>query len=76
MTGPRLVAGILVMGIAVPLLLFYLLEMQTINQLLTTSAVCFCSWGIADLGAAILERPRLKDRTAKGAWKEWEKKDK
>ncbi len=62
MTGVRLVAGILVMGIAVPLLLFYLLDLQTINQLLTLSAVCFFAWGIADLMAAILERPRLKDK--------------
>lgn len=75
MTGVRLVAGILVMGIAVPLLLFYLLDLQTINQLFTLSLVCFFSWGVADLMAAILERPRLRDRTAKGAWKDWEKKD-
>ncbi|MCM2316345.1 MAG: hypothetical protein NDJ92_14450 [Thermoanaerobaculia bacterium] len=75
MTGVRLVAGILVMGIAVPLLLFSLLELQTLNQLVTLSLVCFFSWGVADLMAAILERPRLKDRTAKGAWKDWEKKD-
>lgn len=75
MTGVRLVAGILVMGIAVPLLLFSLLELQTINQLVTLSLVCFFAWGVADLMAAILERPRLKDRTAKGAWKDWEKKD-
>lgn len=73
MTGVRLVTGILVMGVAVPLFLFYLLGLQTINQFLTTSAVCFFSWGIADLMAAILERPRLKDRTARGAWKDLKK---
>lgn len=73
MSGVRLVTGIVVMGVAVPLLLFYLLGLQTINQFLTTAGVCFFSWGVADLAAAILERPRLKDRTPHGAWKDLKK---
>ncbi|MFA6957048.1 MAG: hypothetical protein WC538_14360 [Thermoanaerobaculia bacterium] len=76
MTGVRLVTGILVMGVAVPLFLFYLLGLQTINQFLTVSAVCFFSWGVADLMAAILERPRLKDRTPKNALRDWEQQKK
>ncbi|MBI2212462.1 MAG: hypothetical protein HYU52_02355 [Acidobacteria bacterium] len=76
MTGARLVTGIVVMGVAVPLLLFYLLGLQTINQLLTTSVVCFFAWGIADLLAAVLERPRLRDRTPQGALRDWEQQKK
>jgi len=76
MTGVRLVTGIFVMGVAVPLFLFYLLGLQTINQFLTISAVCFFSWGVADLLAAILERPRLKDRTPKNALRDWEQQKK
>ena len=76
MTGVRLVAGILVMGIAVPLMLCYLFGLRTINQFLTTSAVCFFAWGIADLMSAILERPRLRDRTPKNALRDWEQQKK
>jgi len=73
MTGPKLVTGIIVMGIAVPLLLFYLLELQTMNQLLTTAAVTFFAWGVADLATEILIRPRLRDRNPRGALQDWEK---
>jgi hypothetical protein len=76
MTGVRLVTGILVMGIDVPLFLFYLLGLQTINQFLTVSAVCFFAWGIADLMAAILERPRLIGRSPKNALRDWEQQKK
>jgi hypothetical protein len=73
MTGPKLVAGIVVMGVAVPLLLFYLLDLRTISQLLTVSAVTFFAWGVADLTAEILIRPRLRDRNPRGAIEDWEK---
>lgn len=73
MTGPKLVAGVVVMGVAVPLLLFYLLGLQTISQLLTVSAVTFFAWGVADLTAEILIRPRLRDRNPRGAIEDWEK---
>lgn len=55
--------GIFVMGIAVPLTLFFLLHLTTVSQLLTVATVTFLSWGVADLLAGILERPRLKDRS-------------
>ena len=73
MTGPKLVTGILVMGVAVPLLLFDLLELQTISQLVTVSAVTFFAWGVADLTTEILIRPRLRDRHPRGAIEDWEK---
>jgi hypothetical protein len=62
-SGIRLVVGIVVMGIAVPLTLFFLLHLTRIPQLLSTAAVTFLSWGVADLFAGILEKPRLKDRS-------------
>ena len=51
------------MAIGVPITLFMLLRLQTFSQLFTTAAVTFVSWGVADLLASILERPRLKDRS-------------
>jgi hypothetical protein len=73
MTGPKLVTGIIVMGVAVPLLLFFLLGLQSVSQLLTISAVTFFSWGVADLVTEILVRPRLRDRHPRGALQDWEK---
>ena len=70
MSGIRLVVGILVMGIAVPLTLFFLLHLNTIPQLLTVATVTFLSWGIADLLSGILEKPRLKDRSPAKAIRE------
>jgi hypothetical protein len=69
-SGIRLVVGILVMGIAVPLTLFFLLHLSTIPQLLTVATVTFLSWGIADLHNGILERTRLKDRSPARAIRE------
>ena len=63
MSGPRLIVGIIVMGIAVPLTLFFLLDLKTPAQFLTIAATTFATWGVADLLASILEKPRLKDRT-------------
>ena len=63
MSGPRLIIGIIVMGVAVPLVIFFLLDLKTPTQLLTVAAATFLAWGVADLFASILERPRLKDRT-------------
>jgi len=73
MTGPKLITGVLVMGIAVPLALFFLLGLQDLNQLLTIAAVTFFSWGVADLTTEILIRPRLRDRHPRGALQDWER---
>jgi hypothetical protein len=69
-SGIRLVVGIFVMGIAVPLTLFFLLHLTTIPQLLTVATVTFLSWGVADLLSGILEKPRLKDRSPAKAIRE------
>lgn len=51
------------MGIAVPVTLFLLLELHSMSRLFTLIAVCLFSWGVADLLASILEKPRLKGRS-------------
>jgi len=66
----RLVIGIVVMGIAVPITLFLLLGLHSIPQLLTIAAVTIISWGFGDLLATILERPRLGGRSPGKALKE------
>lgn len=63
MSGKRLIVGIVVMGVALPVTLFFLLHLETIAQLLTIAAATFVTWGVADLLSTILERPRLKNRT-------------
>lgn len=62
------------MGVAVPLVLFLLLGLTRPTQFFTIAAATFLSWGVADLLAGILEKPRLKDRSPAKALKEdWER---
>lgn len=70
MTGLRLLVGAIVMGVAVPLVLFFLLRLDTWSQFLTISATTFLTWGVADLLANILEKPRLQDRSPGKAFRE------
>ncbi len=66
--------GAIAMGIVLPLVLFFLLGLSTASQLFTIAASTFLAWGVADLLARILERPRLRDRTPGGAIREdWER---
>lgn len=66
--------GVIVMGIAIPITLFLLLDLHSWSQLFTIAAATFLSWGVADLLATILERPRLQDRSPGKAFKEdWER---
>ena len=51
------------MGVAVPLVIFFLLDLKTPAQFFGVAATTFLAWGVADLFASILEKPRLKDRT-------------
>ena len=76
-TGIRLVIGVIVMGIAIPITLFLLLGLHSSSQLFTIAASTFLAWGVADILATILERPRLQDRTPGRAFKEdWERRSK
>ena len=47
------------MALAVPMILFYFLRLQTIGDYFTVASVCFVAWGVADLVATILSKPRL-----------------
>ena len=77
MSGLRLFVGVIVMGIAVPVTLFFLLGLASVNQLLTIAAVTFLSWCVADFLATILSKPRLSDRSPQGAFREdWERRSK
>jgi hypothetical protein len=72
-SGVRLVVGFVVMGIAVPLTLFLLLGLHSTPQLLTIAATTFFTWGVSDVLAKILEKPRLSDRSPGKAVREgWE----
>ncbi|HEY2091542.1 MAG TPA: hypothetical protein VGJ81_06620 [Thermoanaerobaculia bacterium] len=74
MSGPRLIIGIMVMGIAVPLAIFFLLDLSKVTEFFTIAATTFLSWGVADLFATILEKPRLKGRSPGAAIREdWER---
>ena len=70
MRGIRLLIGVLVMGIAVPAILFLLLELGSFGEFFTVSVTCVLAWGLADLAATILERPRLENRTPRSAIRE------
>ena len=77
MSGKRLLIGLIVMGLLLPATLFFLLGLHTPSQFFTLSAVIFLTWGVADLLAGILERPRLKDRSPGRAFREdWERRQK
>lgn len=65
------------MGVAVPVVLFLLLPLNSLSQLFTVAATTFLSWGVADLLATILGRPRLRDRTpGKAIREDWERRAK
>lgn len=65
------------MGVAVPATLFFLLHLSTPSQFFTVAATTFLTWGVADLLASILEKPRLSDRSARKAMnEEWERRAK
>jgi hypothetical protein len=73
-SGVRLIVGAIVMGIAVPIVIFLLVGLHTLPQLFTIAAVTFVAWGVSDLLASILERPRLQNRSPGRALREdWER---
>jgi hypothetical protein len=77
MSGKRLLVGAFVMGVLVPATLFFLLKLDSPGQFFTVAATCFTAWGVADLFAGILEKPRLEDRSPGRAFREdWERRQK
>jgi hypothetical protein len=76
-SGPRLIIGIIVMGIAVPLTIFLLLGLSTTSQFFAIAATTFLAWGVCDLFSTILEKPRLRDRRPGHAIREeWDRRAK
>ena len=77
MSGIRLAVGAIVMGIAIPVALFLLLGLHSLSQLFTIAATTFLAWGVADLLATILEKPRLQGRSPGKALREdWDRRSK
>jgi hypothetical protein len=73
-SGIRLLIGVIVMGVAVPIMLFLLLDLHSATQLFTIAATTFFAWGAADLLGTILGKPRLQGRTPGKAFKEdWDR---
>ena len=73
-SGPRLLVGAIVMGVLLPVTLFLLLDLHTPAQFLTLALATFLTWGVADLLASILERPRLENRSPGDAFRQdWER---
>ena len=74
MSGLRLLIGVIVMGIAIPITLFLLLGLHAWSDLFTIAAVTFLAWGVADLLATILEKPRLQGKSPGKALREdWDR---
>ena len=65
-----MIVGILVMGIGVPLTIFFLLDLHPVGQFFAVAAPTFVAWGLADFLSSILEKPRLENRSPGLALKE------
>jgi hypothetical protein len=63
-SGKRLLIGAIVMGVLLPGTLFYLLALQTLSQFLTVASATFLAWGVSDLLANVMSRPRLQGKSA------------
>jgi hypothetical protein len=73
MSGLRLVVGVVVMGLILPVVLYLLLGLKEVSQLLTIAASTLLTWGVVDLLAGVLDRPRLKGRSPSQALKhDWQ----
>lgn len=76
MTGKRLYVGIAVMGAAVPIVLFMLLQLTELVDLLAISVTCMLGWAVAHLAGDILARRRLDGRNNPvNALRQWEQRD-
>jgi hypothetical protein len=73
MSGARLFAGVIGMGLFLPLVLFRLLHLASMKDLVIIAVTLFFGWAIVDVLASILARPRLKDRHPTDALQEWDR---
>jgi hypothetical protein len=70
----RLIVGVIVMGVLLPLALFWLLGLTKWTELATLSASIFLTWGVADLLSSLLDKPRLRGRSPSQAiGEEWKR---
>lgn len=58
------------MGIGVPLTIFFLLDLHTVGQFFAVAATTFVAWGLGDFLSTVLEKPRLENRSPSLALKE------
>lgn len=73
MSGQKLAVGVLVMGVLVPLIVGYFLQLHTLGQFFTVAVTCVIGWAISDLTGTILARPRLQNRSPGDAIRDWER---
>lgn len=73
MSGQKLVVGVVVMGVFVPLIVGYFLELHSIGQFFTVAVTGIIGWAISDLTGTILARPRLQNRSPSDAIRDWER---
>jgi uncharacterized membrane protein len=76
MSGKRLLIAVVVMGVALPAILFYFLELHSLSQLFTLSVTCFIAWAVTDMTATVLSQPRLAGRSPRSAIRDWEERRK
>lgn len=72
MRGSRLIVGLFAMGVLIPAVIFYLLELTTIRQFGAIAIPSFFGWCIAEFVANVLARPRLENRSPSAALREWD----
>jgi len=63
----------IVMGVLVPVTIFFFLELESLTNLAGLSVILFLAWGITDFMATVISRPRLRDRSPGKAIAEWDR---
>jgi hypothetical protein len=71
MSGRRLWIGLVAMGIIVPLVIGYIIKLDTFGEYFAVAIPSFFGWCIVDFIANVMSRPRLENRTARGAIREY-----
>lgn len=64
MSGRRLLIGTIVMGIVVPITIFFFLEIRDYRKLAGLMVTLFMGWCVTDFIATILSRPVRTDQRA------------
>lgn len=59
------------MGVIVPVVIGWLIKLHDFGSYFAVATTCFFGWCIADFIANVMSRPRLENRTARGAIREF-----